>query len=302
MTDLTQDAQQSQDPQRGRYDGFEVVDVSIEGSVATVFLNNPPINLYTQTLVAEVSRAGRLLGEDPNVRAVVVRSAVPGFFIAHADVTLTREASEKLVAGEDLPLPDEGGPDDYVGMFEPWRTMPKPTIAVVEGRCAGGGVEFIQSCDMQFAADTAIFNQWEVSFGIVPGAGGLTRLARRLGRSRAMEALLGCDDFSARTAAEYGWINRALPPAELDGFVDRLVGRIVGFPECAVASAKEGILHAVAVTGAIPDGCDEVRADLKRAFALMARPEVGERITRFLELGGQTVEGEHRFGDLLAEV
>lgn len=297
MTEMTK-------KKKSRYDELEVVDVSVCDGVASVYLNNPPINLYNEQLVGDVSKAGRLLSEDPEVRVVVVRSAVPGFFICHADVTLTRAAADILVSGQSLPPVPEGGNKDYPGMLEPFRTMPKPTIAVVEGRCAGGGIEFIQACDMQFAADTAIFNQWEVSFGIVPGAGGLTRLARRLGRCRAMEACLVCDDLDAYTAAQYGLINRTLPAAELDAFINRLVKRLVGFSAVTLASAKEGILEAVAIPPKFPDGRAEVEADLQRAFSLMAHPDtlVSARITRFLELGGQTPEGERRFGDLLGEI
>src|SRR4029077_4949900 len=86
-----------------------------------------------------------------------------------------------------------------------------------------------------------ILGQIEVGVGTTPGAGGVQHLARLLGRGRAMEAILGADDFSAEQAERYGWINRALPDAELDAFVARLAGRIASFPPDAVRTAQRGL-------------------------------------------------------------
>ena len=101
-------------------------------------------------------------------------------------------------------------------------TMPKATIAVIEGRVGGGGSELALSCDMRFAGPTAVFNQPEVALGIIPGGSGTVRLPRLIGRSRALEAILGCDDIDAATAERWGWVNRVLPTDELATFVDRL--------------------------------------------------------------------------------
>ena len=102
--------------------------------------------------------------------------------------------------------------------------MPKATIAVIEGRVGGGGSELALSCDMRFAGPTAVFNQPEVALGIIPGGSGTVRLPRLIGRSRALEAILGCDDIDAATAERWGWVNRVLPTDELATFVDRLAG------------------------------------------------------------------------------
>ena len=99
-------------------------------------------------------------------------------------------------------------------------TLPVVTIAKLRGRARGAGSELALACDMRFAArENAVLGQPEVGFGVLPGAGGVQHLARLLGRGRAMEAILGADDFDADQAERYGWINRALPDAELDEFV-----------------------------------------------------------------------------------
>jgi len=99
---------------------------------------------------------------------------------------------------------------------ERFRNMPKVTIAKIEGRARGGGNEIALAMDMCFAAvGKAIFGQPEVAVGLVPGGGSTQRLPRLIGRGRALEVLLGCDDFSAELAERYGYINRALPADEL---------------------------------------------------------------------------------------
>ena len=130
------------------------------------------------------------------------------------------------------------------------------TIAKIRGRARGAGSELALACDMRFAArENAIFGQIEAGVGATPGAGGVQHLARLLGRGRAMEVILGADDFGAEVAERYGWINRALPDADLDGFVARLARRIASFPADAVRSAKR-VLNELTMPGA-----DAIRAD-----------------------------------------
>src|SRR5262249_19290143 len=120
--------------------------------------------------------------------------------------------------------------------------LPVVSIAKVRGRARGAGSELALACDMRFAAaENAIFGQIEAGVGAPPGAGAIQHLARLLGRGRAMEAILGADDFSAQEAERYGWINRALPDADLDAFVARLARRIASFPAGAVSTTKRAL-------------------------------------------------------------
>src|SRR5437763_17077314 len=136
--------------------------------------------------------------------------------------------------------------------MERWRTLPQVTIAQLEGRARGGGSEFALSLDLRFGAiGRAILGQPEVAVGILPGGSGTQRLPRLMGRGRALEAVLGCDDFDAELAERYGWINRALPPAEIGPFVDRLARRIAAFPRLAVRLAKQAV---DAAGGALEEG------------------------------------------------
>ena len=166
---------------------------------------------------------------------VVFRSADPEFFVAHADLELIRA----------LPV-SRGRPPTELGFFhallERWRTLPVVTIAEIDGIARGGGSELALSLDLRFASiEGAVLAQPEVALGIIPGGSGTQRLGRFAGRARALEIVLGCDDFDATTAAAYGWINRALPRAELRPFVDRLATRIASYPREAVRLAKEAV-------------------------------------------------------------
>jgi enoyl-CoA hydratase/carnithine racemase len=271
------------------YEGYERLRVSLVGGVATVWIDNPPINLFDLTLYMEMQRLVAEVGADPEARVVVLRSAVPGWFIAHFDVSLIQQIPT------DLPEPTEL--HAFHLMVEGLRTMPKATIAVLEGRAGGGGSELALSCDLRFAdRDQAMLNQPEVALGILPGGSGTQRLARLVGRSRALEVILGCEDIDAVTAERWGWVNRALPTAELWPFVDRLAARIASFPPHAVAAAKASVLRAE----------KEVPADLlaeAAAFnATLAHAETQGAMARFFELGGQTVEGESRLGALAGEL
>src|SRR5690606_38585308 len=113
---------------------------------------------------------------------------------------------------------------------------------VLEGRTGGGGSELALSCDMRFASPQAILNQPEVALGLLPAGSGSQRLPRLIGRSRALEVILGCDDIDARTAESWGWINRVLPDDQLWPFVTRLAQRMASFPADALAAAKAAVL------------------------------------------------------------
>jgi Enoyl-CoA hydratase/isomerase len=134
--------------------------------------------------------------------------------------------------------------------------LPVVTIAKIRGRARGAGSELALACDMRFAArENAILGQIEVGVGTTPGAGATQHLARLLGRGRVMEAILGADDFSAEQSERYGWINRALPDADLDAFLARLARPIASFPADAVRSAKR-VLNELTMPHA-----DAIRAD-----------------------------------------
>jgi enoyl-CoA hydratase/carnithine racemase len=276
------------------YAGITGLTVEIHDGVAVVTIDHPPINLFTIELFVSMAGLAERLAGDTDVRVVVLRSANPDFFIAHFDVAAI------------LTFPTDSSPptelNAYHRMCEAFRTMPKATIAVIEGRVGGGGSELALSCDMRFAAlphgdhPGAVFNQPEVALGIIPGGSGTVRLARLVGRSRALEVILGCDDVDAATAEAWGWINRALPHDELWPFVDRLARRIAAFPAHAVAAAKACVVRAEVEVE------PHLLAEGEAFNGTLGGPGTREAMERFLARGGQTHEGELRLGALAGEL
>jgi enoyl-CoA hydratase/carnithine racemase len=271
------------------YEGLERLRVDVAGGVGTVWIQNPPINLFDLQMYLEMQQVAAELEADDDVRVVVLRSAVPGWFIAHFDVS--------FILAIPTGLPEPRVLNDFHAMCERMRTMPKATVAVIEGRAGGGGSELALSCDMRFAArGQAILNQPEVALGILPGGSGTQRLARLAGRSRALEIILGCDDVDADHAERYGWVNRAFDPGDLWPYVDRLVARIASFPPHAVAAAKELVLRAEKEV--VPDLLAEGGAFNRT----LGQPGTREAMERFLATGGQTPDVESRLGEAAAEL
>ncbi len=271
---------------------FDHLDVQIGDGVATVMIDNPPLNLITSALFRSLAKCSAQLAGDDDVRVVVLRSAVPGFFIAHFDVEAIGTFPTDGPAVEE---PELGGFDR---MCEAFRTMPKVTIAELHGRVGGGGAEIAAACDMRFADDeTFMWNQMEVPLGILPGGGGTQRIPRLIGMGRAMEMILGAVDIDAATAERWGFVNRAMPGTELSGFVDTFARRLASFPPDAVRVTKQAVLAAEDLP--LVDG---LRRETYLFQTLLRSADAGPAMRAFLDAGGQTVDGESRVGDLMGEI
>src|ERR1051326_6528664 len=191
---------------------FETLKVRREGAVLFVELTAPPMNLLGPELIGDLVTLIQRAEADDRLQVLVFRSADPDYFISHVDVTRikeNREAAAKLVGDASLGQ-----------LFRHLSASRLATIAQIEGRVRGAGSEFVLACDMRFAArESAVFGQFEPSFGVIPGAGAAQHLTRLMGRARALEVMLSAEDYNAELAAAYGWINRALPADALGRFV-----------------------------------------------------------------------------------
>jgi enoyl-CoA hydratase/carnithine racemase len=171
------------------------------------------------------------------------------------------------------------------------------TIAQIEGRVRGAGSEFVLACDMRFAAqESAIFGQPEMAFGQTPGAGAIQHLTRLMGRGRALEVLSSAEDYDAKLAEQYGWINRALPAVALDGFVTSLAHRIAGFPAGGLSKLKERV-NAIALAPV-----EDFRRDSALFLELGGEPETHSRIATAMNRGFQTRDAEMNLSRILGEM
>jgi enoyl-CoA hydratase/carnithine racemase len=220
------------------------------------------------------------LETDEQVKVVVFDSAVEGFFLNHSDFLAKLEDLTSLPQG---PTGLEAWPDILVRLTR----APVVSIALIRGRATGNGSEITLACDMSFASrEKAVLSQWEVGVGLVAGGGPMARLPRLMGRGRALEVLLGSDDIGGDLAQAYGYVNRALPDAELDEFVDALATRIASFDKWAITNTKR-LVNAASLP---PDV--EIAAGWDACLASIVRPAAQQSIKTLFE------QGFHKPGDV----
>ncbi len=238
-----------------------------------ITFDNPPLNLMGPEFVLEFRELVSAIETDEELRVVVFDSAVEGFFLNHSDFLAKMEDLTSIPQG---PTGLEAWPDILVRLTH----APVATIAMIRGRATGNGSELALACDMSFASrEKAILSQWEVGVGMVAGGGPMARLPQKIGRARALEVLLGSDDIRGELAEAYGYVNRSLPDAELDGFVEALAIRIASFDKWAIANTK----RLVNANSLPPDV--EMAAGWNACMASLARPAAQTRLKALFELG-----------------
>lgn len=265
------------------YDSEPATTVRLERRSAAywrVTFDNPPLNIFGPETMPALNAVVAALESDRDVKVVVFDSAVEGFFITHYDFLARPE--ETL----DLP-PGLTGLQQLPDALVRISRAPVVSIAKIRGRATGVGSELALASDMRFASrETAILSQWEVGAGLVPGGGPMARLPRLIGRGRALEVLLGADDIPGDVAELYGYVNRALPDVELDGFVEALAVRIASFDKHAIAETK----RLANIASLPPDS--EIAPEWDAFMAALARPGTQARIKTLME------RGFHRPGDV----
>jgi len=236
-----------------------------------VTIDNPPINVMGPEMVQQFQEVISALETDEQVRVVVFESAVDDYFLNHSDFTAKLEDLTAMPAG---PTGLPPWPDFLVRLTH----LPVASIALIRGRATGNGSEITLACDLSFASrEKTIISQWEVGVGMVAGGGPMARLPELIGRNRALEVLLSSEDISADQADAYGYINRALPDADLDSFVEALATRIAKFDKWAIAQTKRLVNTSLPPDVEIGAGWDACIASLGRSAAqdgikeLMAR-------------------------------
>jgi len=238
-----------------------------------VTFSHPPLNIFGPETIPQLNEIVTALENDRAVRVVVFDSAVEGFFLTHYNFLARPEDSTSLPPG---PTGLQQLPDMLVRISR----APVVSIAMIRGRATGVGSELALASDMRFASrEKAILSQWEVGAALVPGGGPMARLPRLMGRGRALEVLLGADDIPGDLAELYGYVNRALPDAELDGFVDALASRIATFDKDAIRDTK----RLVDVASLPPDV--EIAPEWDAFLASVKRPAAQERIGKLMKLG-----------------
>jgi enoyl-CoA hydratase/carnithine racemase len=238
-----------------------------------VTIDHPPFNIFGPESIPMLNSVVTQIENDPNVKVVVFDSAIPGFFLTHYDFVPPLKTTTSMPAGSTglPPLPD---------IFVRLSKSPVVTIAEIRGRATGVGSELALACDMRFASrEKAVLSQFEIGAGFTPGGGPMARLPRLIGRGRAMEVLLSGNDFSGDLAERYGYVNRALPDADLDKFVDTLARRIASFDKQTIADIKDRVNAT-----SLPAN-EELGAEWSSFITSVQRPAAQHDIPKLMELG-----------------
>ncbi|HTL09940.1 MAG TPA: enoyl-CoA hydratase/isomerase family protein [Chitinophagaceae bacterium] len=194
-----------------------------------VTIDAPPLNLFGPELLTGLEEIVHRMQNDAELRIVVFDSAIENYFIAHFDIAKGAEVLSRKTQSGLLP---------WFDVAQALHDSPVISIAAIRGRARGVGIEFAAACDMRFASDKAIFGQFEVASGTIPGGGSMEFLPLLVGRARAIEIIIGGEDLDAFTAERYGLINRMIADERLNAFVHHLALRISKFDPVISRQAK----------------------------------------------------------------
>ena len=239
-----------------------------------VVFDYPPFNMVDATIFEGLQDLLSRMDASPNLRVVVFESANPDFYLAHFDLTGKTGNIMTAVGPSGLPV--------LMDTFVRLTKSPVVSIAKIRGCVRGVSSEFVLACDMRFASrENTRLGQPEVGVGVHPGGGGAERLPHIVGRGRALEIVLGANDFDGDTAERYGYVNRALPDVELGGFVDALARRIASFDRRAIVAAKN-LVNDVSLPSA-----DRLLDALNSFQTALTWPETQRRVKALFERGLQ---------------
>ncbi len=206
---------------------------SVEDGVATITFNRPKaLNAMNSETMGELNDAVNRCKSDDAVKAVILTGSGDKAFVAGADISEMRNLRPK----EALAFMELG--HETLRALE---TMPKPSIAAVNGFALGGGTEISMACDMRFASEAARFGQPEILIGLIPGWGGTQRLPRLVGAGRAKELIMGGGQIDAKRAYEIGLVNKVFPADQLMAETVKFAKKLAGMPGFALKMAKHAI-------------------------------------------------------------
>ena len=187
---------------------MEFISTLQDGAVAVVTIDHPPVNALSAGLLEELEGELDRLDADTEARAVVLRGAGERAFVAGADIS---EFPTLREAGSD----NGGSARGIQKLGARMDAADTPVVAAIHGWCLGGGLELAMACDVRVASEDARLGQPEIKLGLIPGGGGTQRLPRLVGTGRALLLNMGCEPIDARTAYEWGLVEKVVPQPEL---------------------------------------------------------------------------------------
>jgi enoyl-CoA hydratase len=210
-----------------------LVSVQKENKIATVIIDNPPLNVMCKQVVEELKEIFIDLSTDRDVVVIVLTGTGRKAFMAGADI---REFP-RLMGKENIK-------EEFMRTHEVLNLIdffPKPTIAVLNGLAFGGGCELALTCDLRIAEEHALIGLPEIKLGLFPGGGGTQRLPRLIGEAKAKELMFTGEPISALEAMDIGLINKVVPIGEGLKAAYELAGKISGYSITALSRIKKAV-------------------------------------------------------------
>ncbi len=245
--------------------------VTVTGGIAQVEMNNPPINILTIDLINELNAFILSLKGNRDVKAVVFKSLHASFFLAHLDLNVINGTPGGQAASI-----------EFSQMISNIKSMQQLSIAAVDGVARGGGNEFVMACDLAYGTENSAFAQPELYINIPTGGQGAVQFARRMGKNKALQALLTGVDYTAQQAEALNIITQFVPKAGLESFLNSLLAVIENWELRDIVMYKE-----IVATSANDEAAGaelELRYFLERA----KEQKTQTIIAAFLKHGGQT--------------
>ncbi|OLQ90089.1 enoyl-CoA hydratase [Vibrio ponticus] len=245
--------------------------ITQENGIATVEINNPPVNVLTIDLINEINAFLLSLQDDRETKAVVFKSMHESFFLAHLDLNVINGTQGGQAASI-----------EFNHMIANIKKMKQLSVAVVDGVARGGGNEFVMACDLAYGTENAAFAQPEIHVNIPTGGQGAVQFARRMGKGKALQALLMGNDFTAQQAEQHNIITQFVPKAELEAFLQTTLAVISSL------EVRDIVMYKEIIAASIQD--EEAGAELELRYFLERAKEqkTAAIIAAFLKHGGQT--------------
>ncbi len=254
---------------------WQNIRTEVEDRIALLTIDHPPVNSFNKQVVTELGEAVDELLADDEVKAIVITGAGTNAFVAGADIPEIKEL---------LQNPEEGY-DEARAFIKRGQAVnlkiekaPKPIIAAINGFCLGGGLELAMACHMRICSDRARMGQPEINLGLIPGWGGTQRLARIVGKGKALEVILTGDMITAQEAYRVGLVNKVVPAGAVLKEAQGLARKIVSKSKFPVAASLKAVTEGLAVP--IEEGL-KIEAD--QFVGLADTEDIREGVNAFLE-------------------
>lgn len=250
---------------------MKTLSITEQNGIATVVINNPPVNVLTINLINEINAYVLSLKENRDIKVVMFKSLHESFFLAHLDLNVINGTQGGQAASI-----------EFNHMISNIKAMKQVSVAVVDGVARGGGNEFVMACDLAYGTENAAFAQPEIHVNIPTGGQGAVQFARRMGKNKALQALLLGNDFNAQQAEQLNIITQFVSKAEMDSFLAETLGVI------SQLEVRDSVMYKEIIAASIENEAVGVELELRYFLERAKEQKTAAIIAAFLENGGQT--------------